>query len=138
MQHSILYLFNPNNFLKIRNKSNQTKIKVFSDLYNLKKLTKKKKKKQISKIEKTNILIENPKTQNKNESNLNLPNKKNSIKSNILYPKLQNWEKIMYCCRCRFWRSGSLNLARERMVMRIVFVVRWMVLTNSALFPFWL
>ena len=27
---------------------------------------------QISKIEKTNILIENPKTQNKNKSNLNL------------------------------------------------------------------
>ena len=31
----------------------------------------KKKQKQISKIEETNILIENPKTQNKNESNLN-------------------------------------------------------------------
>ena len=91
MQHSILYLFNPNDFLKIRNKSTQTKINVFSDFYNLKKLTQKKKKKQISKIEKTNILIEYPKTQNKNESNLNLPNKKkNSIKSNILYPKLQN------------------------------------------------
>ena len=89
MQHSILYLFNPNDFLKIRNKSTQTKINVFSDFYNLKKLTKTKQK-QISKIEKTNILIENPKTQNKNESNLNLPNKKNSIKSNILYPKLQN------------------------------------------------
>ena len=33
------------------------------------------KQKQISKIEETNILIENPKTQNKNESNLN-PKKK--------------------------------------------------------------
>ena len=136
MQHSILYLFNPNDFLKIRNKSTQTTINVFSDFCNLKKLTKKKK--QISKIDKTNILIENPKTQNKNESNLNLPNKKNSIKSNILYPNLQNWEKKMYCCWCRFWRSGGLNLAREWTVMRIVFVVHWMVLTNSALFPFWL
>ena len=35
------------------------------------------KQKQISKIEETNILIENPKTQNKkNESNLNPPKKK--------------------------------------------------------------
>ena len=34
------------------------------------------KQKQISKIEETNILIENPKTQNKNESNLNPFNKK--------------------------------------------------------------
>ena len=35
-----------------------------------------------------------PKTQNKNESNLNPPNqKKNSIKSNVLYPNLQNREK---------------------------------------------
>ena len=42
----------------------------FSDFCNLKK--KKQKQKQISKIEKTNILIENPKTQNKNKSNLNL------------------------------------------------------------------
>ena len=33
------------------------------------------KQKQISKIEETNILIENPNTQNKNESNL-FPNKK--------------------------------------------------------------
>ena len=50
------------------------------------------KQKQISKIEKTNILIENPKTHNKNKSNLNLQNKKKSIKSNILYLNLQNWE----------------------------------------------
>ena len=51
------------------------------------------KQKQISKIEKTKILIENPKTHNKNKSNLNLPNKKTkSIKSNVLYPNLQNWE----------------------------------------------
>ena len=34
------------------------------------------KQKQISKIEETNILIENPKTQNKNESNLNPKKKK--------------------------------------------------------------
>ena len=34
------------------------------------------KQKQISKIEETNILIENPKTQNKNESNLNQKKKK--------------------------------------------------------------
>ena len=71
MQHSILYLFNSNNFGKIRNRSTQTKINIFSDFYNLKK----KNQKQISKIEKTNILIENPKIQNKNKSNLNLPNK---------------------------------------------------------------
>ena len=70
MQHSILYLFNSNNFGKIRNRSTQTKINIFSDFYNLKK----KNQKQISKIEKTNILIENPKIQNKNKSNLNLPN----------------------------------------------------------------
>ena len=70
MQHSILYLFNSNNFGKIRNRSTQTKINIFSDFYNLKK-----NQKQISKIEKTNILIENPKIQNKNKSNLNLPNK---------------------------------------------------------------
>ena len=69
MQHSILYLFNSNNFGKIRNRSTQTKINIFSDFYNLKK-----NQKQISKIEKTNILIENPKIQNKNKSNLNLPN----------------------------------------------------------------
>ena len=61
MQHSILYLFNPKDFLKIRNKSTQTKINIFSDFCNLKKLTKTKQK-QISKIEKTNILIEIPKT----------------------------------------------------------------------------
>ena len=70
MQHSILYLFNPNEFVNIRNRSTQTKINIFSDFYNLKK-----NQKQISKIEKTNILIENPKIQNKNKSNLNLPNK---------------------------------------------------------------
>ena len=83
MQHSILYLFNPNDFLKIRNISTQTKINIFNDFYNLKKLTKTKKKKQISKIEKTNILIEYPKTQNKNESNLNLPNKKKKKKTQL-------------------------------------------------------
>ena len=51
----------------------------------------------------TNILIENPKTQNKNESNLNLSNKKSqlkvkfhskiSIKSKISYPDLKNRKK---------------------------------------------
>ena len=76
MQHSILYLYNPKDFVKIRNRSTQTKINIFSDLYNLKKKTKQK---QISKIEKTNILIDNPKTHNKNESKLNLPNKKKKI-----------------------------------------------------------
>ena len=90
MQHSILYLFNPKDFVKIRNKSTQTKINIFSDSCNLKKKKKKTKQKQISKIEKTNILIENPKTHNKNESNLNLPNKIKSIKSSVLYPNLQN------------------------------------------------
>ena len=44
----------------------------FSDFFNLKK----KNKKNISRIEETNILIENPKTQNKNESNLNPQKKK--------------------------------------------------------------
>ena len=38
------------------------------------------KQRQISKIEKTTILIEIPKTQNKNESNLSLPNKKTQLK----------------------------------------------------------
>ena len=66
MQHSILYLFNPNDFLKIRNRSTQTKINTFSDFCNLKN-KQKTKQKQISKIEKTNILIENPKTHNKNK-----------------------------------------------------------------------
>ena len=49
------------------------------------------KQKQISKIEETNILIENPKTQNKNESNLNPFNNKN--KNNISYPNLKNGKK---------------------------------------------
>ena len=83
MQHSILYLYNPKDFVKIRNRSTQTKINIFSDFYNLKKQTKKKtKQKQISKIEKTNILIDNPKTHNKNESKLNLQNKKKKKKIN--------------------------------------------------------
>ena len=55
MQHSILYLFNPKDFVKIRNKSTQTKINIFSDFYNLKKNKQKTKQKQISKIEKTKI-----------------------------------------------------------------------------------
>ena len=83
MQHSTLYLFNPKDFIKIRNRSTQTKINIFSDIYNLKN---KKKQKQISKIEKTNILIENPKTHNKNESNLNF------------IPKPTKLRKKMYRC----------------------------------------
>ena len=92
MQHSILYLFNPNDFLKIRNISTQTKINIFNDFYNLKKLTKTKQK-QISKIEKTNILIEYPKTQNKNESNLNLPNKKKTQLKVTFYTQTYKIEK---------------------------------------------
>ena len=42
MQHSILYLFNPKDFVKIRNRSTQTKINIFSDIYNLKKQNKSK------------------------------------------------------------------------------------------------
>ena len=42
MQHSILYLFNPKVFVKIRNRSTQTKINIFSDFYSLKKQTNKK------------------------------------------------------------------------------------------------
>ena len=37
MQHSILYLFNPKDFIKIRNRSTQTKINTFSDFFNIKK-----------------------------------------------------------------------------------------------------
>ena len=43
MQHSILYLFNPKDFVKIRNRSTQTKINIFSDFYSLKKQKNKKK-----------------------------------------------------------------------------------------------
>ena len=42
MQDSIQYLFNPNDFLKIRNRSTQTKINIFSDFCNLKKQNKSK------------------------------------------------------------------------------------------------
>ena len=52
---------------------------IFLVIYVILKNKQKTKQKQISKIEKTNILIENPKTHNKNESNLNLPNKKKKI-----------------------------------------------------------
>ena len=60
----------------------------FSDFCNLEKQTKKKKQKQISKIEKTNILIENPKTQKKNKKRINSKpiQQKNTIKSNHSYP----------------------------------------------------
>ena len=37
MQHSTLYLFNPKDFVKIRNRSTQTKINIFIDICNLKK-----------------------------------------------------------------------------------------------------
>ena len=136
MQHSILYLFNSKNFLKIRNKSTQTKINIFSDFCNLKKLTKTKQK-QISKIEKTNILIENPKTQIKKESNLNLPNKKIQLKLPF-YTQTYKLRKKLYYYRCRFQRYDGLNLARERTVVRIVFTVWCKGPTNSALIPFWL
>ena len=54
----------------------------------------KNKQKQISKIEETNILIENPKIQNKNESNLNPFNKKKNKKKHFI-PKSKKWkEKI--------------------------------------------
>ena len=114
MQHSIRYLFNPNDFLKIRNRSTQTKINIFSDFCNLKKLTKTKQK-QISKFEKKkkkNILIENPKTQSKNESNLNLPNKKTQLKVTF-YTQTYKIEKKMYLSRCRFRRFDGLSLARD-------------------------
>ena len=60
---SILHLINLNDL-------------VISVILKTKKQKNKKKQKQISKIEETNILIENPKTQNKNESNLNPKKKK--------------------------------------------------------------
>ena len=104
MQDSIQYLFNPNDFLKIRNRSTQTKINIFSDFCNLKKLTKTKQK-QISKFEKTNILIENPKTQKKNESNLNLLNKKTQLKVTF-YIQTYKIEKKM--CTLADVGSGDL------------------------------
>ena len=70
-------------FVKIRNGSPKLRsiFLVISVIQNRKKKTKKKRKYQ--KLEKTNILMENPKTQNKKESkpksNLNPSNKKNSI-----------------------------------------------------------
>ena len=60
------------------------------------------------KIEKTNISLENPKAQNKKESkpksNLNLSNKKHSLKSNISHPNLEKMEKTY---RYRFQRSDG-------------------------------
>ena len=53
------------------------------------------KQKQISKIEKTIILKEVPKTQNKNESNRNLPNKKIQLKVTF-YTQTYKIEKKMY------------------------------------------
>ena len=66
------------------------------------------KQKQISKIEETNILIENPKTQNKNESNLNPFNNKN--KNNISYPNLKNGKK-KYQSQFRRWRMYGLTVS---------------------------
>ena len=73
------------------------------------------KQKQISKIEKTIILIEIPKTQNKIESNLSLPKKKKKKTQLKVTFNIQTYkiEKKMYHCRCQFRRSGGLNLARE-------------------------
>ena len=54
----------------------------------------------------TNILIENPKTQNKNESNLNLPNqkkKKNQLKVTF-HTQIWKMEKEKIC------RCGSVDL----------------------------
>ena len=62
----------------------------------------------ISKIEETNILIENPKTQNKNESNLNPFNNKN--KNNISYPNLKNGKK-KYQSQFRRWRMYGLTVS---------------------------
>ena len=64
-----------------------------------------KKKKQIYKIEKTNILIENPNTHNKNESNLNLPKKKNQLKVTF-YTQTYKIEKK----KCTVVDIGSDNL----------------------------
>ena len=53
-------------------------------------------------------LLENPKAQNKKESkpksNLNLSNKKHSLKSNISHPNLEKMEKTY---RYRFQRSDG-------------------------------
>ena len=69
-------------------------------------------------------MIDNPKTHNKNESKLNLPNKKkkNSIEEkqthNItFYTQTYKIEEKMYRCRCRFRRFDGLNLEIERMVV---------------------
>ena len=58
---------------------------VISVIFKKTKKQNKTKQKQISKIEETNILIENPKTQNKNESNLN-PKKKKSFEMRTKQP----------------------------------------------------
>ena len=67
-------------------------------------------------------LFFSPKTQNKNESNLNLSNKKKTIKSKISYPDLKNGKKKNYQCQFRQFRwliygcSDGPNLARERTI----------------------
>ena len=87
---------------------------IFLVIYVILKNKQKTKQKQISKIEKTKILIENPKTHNKNESNLNRPNKKKIQLKVTFYTQTYKIEKKkMYRCRCQFRRSDSLNLERE-------------------------
>ena len=68
------------------------------------------KQKQISKIEETNILIENPSTQSKNESNLNPFNKKNKNKNSISYPNLKNGKK-KYRSWFRRWQMYDLMVS---------------------------
>ena len=52
----------------------------------------------------TNILIENPKTQNKNESNLNLPNKKKNQLKVTFHTQIWKMEKE------KIYRCGSIDL----------------------------
>ena len=55
------------------------------------------------------------KPKNKNESHLNIPNKKTQLKVTF-YTQTYRIEKKMYHCRCQFWQFGGLDLARERTV----------------------
>ena len=61
----------------------------------------------------TNILIENPKTQNKNESNLNLPNKKKQKKKNQL--KVTFHTQIWKMEKEKIYRCGSVDLGGRYM-----------------------
>ena len=60
-------------------------------------------------------MIEIPKTQNKNESNLNLPNKKTQLKVTF-YTQTYKIEKKNVPLSMSVSLSGGLNLARERTV----------------------